>query len=166
MGPKSQSHPTGHTLFSFLFLFFLSSPLLFLSPFFFICSSFCSSLEQKVHTHRPLTRTAFSFCFLPIQCSFCSFFFVLLPPVTHTPTHAHPSREIIGVDLRSHAEKLHHALILLIAAIVLILRFGRSVEISIHNNDLARASNRHPQQQFDLKALLLGPGTTLLEACF
>ena len=41
---------------------------------------------------------------------------------------------IIGVDLRSHAEKLHHALVLLIAAIVLILRFGQSVEIGIHSN--------------------------------
>ena len=56
-----------------------------------------------------------SFCFLPIQCSFCSFFFVLfvlLPPVTHKPTHTNPSREIISVDLRSHAKKLHHVLVL------------------------------------------------------
>ena len=96
-----------------------------------------------------------SFCFLPIQCSFCSFFFVLLPSVTHTLTHTHPSQEIIGVDLQSHTEKLHHAFVLLIAAIAIILQFGRSVKISIHSsdlldihsNDLTEASNRHPQQR-------------------
>ena len=64
-----------------------------------------------------------------------------LIPVDHSCRKAHThryidekSREIIGVNLRSHAEKLHHALILLIAAIVLVLLSSRSVEISIHNN--------------------------------
>ena len=103
MGPKSQSHPTGHTLVSFLFLFFLfflSSPLLFLSPFFFICSSFCSSLEQKVHTHRPLTRTAFFllssnsvFFLFFLFCSFCS------TPTSHS--HADPHQP----KLRDHRHR-------------------------------------------------------------
>ena len=64
-----------------------------------------------------------------------------LIPVNHSCRKAHThryidekSREIIGVNLRSHAEKLHHALILLITAIVLVLLSSRSVEISIHNN--------------------------------
>ena len=147
MGPKSQSHPTGHSLFSFFlfffsFLFSLSSPLFFLSLFFFICSS----SEQKAHTHQPLTRIAF------FLLSSDLVFFVLLPPVTHMLTHAHPSREIIDVDLQSHTERLHHAFILLLVAIVLILQSGRSVKIGIqsndllgiHSNDLAGALNRHP----------------------
>ena len=93
MGPKSQSHPTGHTLFSFLFLFFLfflSSPLLFLSPFFFICSSFCSSLEQKVHTHRPLTRTAF-FLFSSDSVFFL-FFLFCSSPTGHSHTDPRPPK--------------------------------------------------------------------------
>ena len=134
--PKASalSHPTGHSLFSFFlfffFFFFLSSLLFFLSLFFFIYSSFCFSSEQKAHTHRTLTRTAFfllsfdSVFFL--FCSFCS------SPTDHS--HANPSQEIIGVDLRSHAEKLHHALILLIAIIVLVLRSGWSIEIGIYSN--------------------------------
>ena len=154
MGPKSQSHPTSHSLFSFFlffppfllyFSFFLSSSL---SILLFVLQSKKLILTDHSHAQR-------SFCFLPIQCSFCSFFFVLLPSVTHTLTHAHPSQEIIGVDLQSHTEKLHHAFVLLIAAIAIILRFGRSVKISIHSsnlldihsNDLAGASNRHPQQR-------------------
>ena len=108
--------------FLFFFSFFLSSLLIFLSLFLCIYSSFCSSSEQKAHTHRPLTR---SLTRRPT-------------PVTHTPTtqrrHADPSREIIDVDLWSHAEKIHHTIILLIVAIVLILRSGRSVEIDIHSN--------------------------------
>ena len=161
---KASHIPLVTLSFLFFFFFFFFSFLLHFC--FFLPSSLSVLLQSKKFILTDHSHAQCSFCFLPIQCSFCSFFFVLLPPVTHTPTHTHPSWEIIGVDLRSHAEKLHHALILLIAAIVLILRFGRSVKISIHNNDLARASNRHPQQQFDLKALLLGPGTTLLEACF
>ena len=149
MGPKSQSHPTGQSLFSFFLLFFfyfsLSSPLFFLSLFFFICSS----SEQKAHTHQPLTRIAF------FLLSSDLVFFVLLPPVTHMLTHAHPSREIIDIDLQSHTEKLHHTFILLLVAIVLILQSGRSVKIGIqsndllgiHSNDLAGALNRHPQQR-------------------
>ena len=124
--PNLTSHRS-LSLFFLFFLFFLSFLLFFLSLFFFISSSFC---------------------FLLIQYSF---FFVLLPPVTHTSTHADPSREIIGVNLRSHAEKLHHALVLLIAAIVDIHSFlsiwperrnrhpqqwsGWSIEIGIHSND-------------------------------
>ena len=105
MGPKSQSHPTSHSLFSFFlffppfllyFSFFLSSSL---SILLFVLQSKKLILTDHSHAQR-------SFCFLPIQCSFCSFFFVLLPPVTHTLTHAHPSREIISVNLRSHIEKL------------------------------------------------------------
>ena len=124
--PNLTSHRS-LSLFFLFFLFFLSFLLFFLSLFFFISSSFC---------------------FLPIQYSFI---FVLLPLVTHTSTHADPSREIIGVNLRSHTEKLHHALVLLIAAIVGIHSFlsiwperrnrhpqqwsGRSIEIGIHSND-------------------------------
>ena len=151
MGPKSQalSHPTGHS-------FSLS-----LSLFFFICSSLCSSSEQKAHTHRPLTRTAFFL--LSSNSAFFLFFLFCSYPIGHS--HADPSRENIGVDLQSHVEKLHHELVLLIAAIVLVLRSGRSVEIGIHSNDLVGASksastamiwserrNRHPQQRFDLEA--------------
>ena len=102
--PKASalSHPTDHSLFSFyLFLsFFLSSLLFFLSLFFFICSSFCFSSEQKAHTHRPLTRTAF-FCFLSIQCSFFFVLFVLLPPVTHMPTQAERS----SASIFDHTQK-------------------------------------------------------------
>ena len=122
--------PVTLSFLSFFFFFFLSSLLFFLSLFFFICSSFCFSSEQKAHTHRPLTRTAFfllsfdSMFFL--FCSFCS------SPTGHS--HANPSREIIDVDLQSHAEKLHHALILLIATIVLVLRSGWSIEIGIYSN--------------------------------
>ena len=108
---------TSHRSHSLFFLFFLFS-----FPFYF--SLFLSS----------------SFCFLPIQYSF---FFVLLPPVTHTSTHADPSWEIIGVDLRSHSEKLHHALVLLIAAIVGIQSF-----LLIW----PERRNRHPQQRFNLEA--------------
>ena len=108
---------TSHRSHSRFFLFFLFS-----FPFYF--SLFLSS----------------SFCFLPIQYSF---FFVLLPSVTHTSTPADPSREIIGVDLRSHAEKLHHALVLLIAAIVGIHSF-----LPIW----PERQNRHPQQRFNLEA--------------
>ena len=111
---------------SFFLFFSLSSPLFFLSLFFFICSS----SEQKAHTQQPLTRIAF------FLLSSDSLFFVLLPPVTHMLTHAHPSREIIDVDLQSHTEKLHHAFILLLVAIALILQSGRSVKIGIHSNDL------------------------------
>ena len=113
--PKASalSHPTSHSLFSF---FSLSSLLFFLSLFFFICSSLCSSLEQKAHTHWTLTPVTHT-------------------PTTHTPTHADPSWEIISFNLRSHAEKLHHALILLIATIVLVLQSGRSIGIGIHSND-------------------------------
>ena len=134
VGPKSQCIVTSHRSLSLFFLsfffFFLSSLLFFLSLFFFICSSFCFSLEQKAHTHRPLTRTAFfllsfdSVFFL--FCSFCS------SPTSHS--HANPSREIISVDLQSHVEKLHHALILLIATIVLVLRSGWSIENGIYSN--------------------------------
>ena len=124
VGPKVRHcHIPPITLsFLFFFSFFLYSLLIFLSLFLCIYSSFCSSSEQKAHTHRPLT---WSLTRRPT-------------PVTHTPTtqcrHANPSREIIDVDLWSHAEKIHHAIILLIAAIVLVLRSGCSVEIGIHSN--------------------------------
>ena len=107
-------------------LSFLSSPLFFLSLFFFIYSF----LERKAHTHRPLTHFLLSsdsvFFLFFLFCYFCS------SPTSHS--HANPSRKIIGVNLWSHAEKLHHALILLIAAIILVLRSGRSIEINIHSN--------------------------------
>ena len=114
------------SFFSFFLFFSLSSPLFFLSLFFFICSS----SEQKAHTYQPLTRIAF------FLLSSDLVFFVLLPPVTHMLTHAHPSREIIDIDLQSHTEKLHHTFILLLVAIVLILQSGRSVKIGIHSSDL------------------------------
>ena len=64
-----------------------------------------------------------------------------LIPADHSCRKAHThryidekSQEIIGVNLRSHSEKLHHALILLVAAIVLVLLSGRSIEIGIHSN--------------------------------
>ena len=130
MGPKSQSHPTGQSLFSFFLLFFfffsLSSPLFFLSLFFFICSS----SEQKAHTHRPLT--CMTFFLLSSDSTFFLFFLFCSYPTGHS--HADPSREVIGVNLRSHIEKLHHALVLLIATIVLVLRSCQSVEIGIHSN--------------------------------
>ena len=147
VGPKSQalSHPTGHSLF---FSFFLSSLLFLLSLFFFICSSFCSSSKQKSHTHRPLTL------------------------VTHTGhlhtshSHADPSREIIGSDLRSHAEKLHQVLVLLIVAIVLVLRSSWSVKIVIHDNVGSPLETiRSRSSFFDREALLSAWGTALLEAC-
>ena len=116
------------------FFFFPPSPLFFLSLFFFIHSSFFSSSEQKTHTHRSLTCTVFFllsfnsvFFMFFLFCSFCS------SPTGHS--HADPSREIIGVNLRSHAEKLHHVLVLLITAIVLVLWSGRSIEIGIHSNN-------------------------------
>ena len=166
MGPKSQLHPTDHSLPLFFFFF---SFLLHFS--FFLSSSLSVLLQSKKLILTNHSHAQHSFCFLPIQCSF---FLVLLPPVTHTLTHANPSREIIGINLHSHVEKLHHAFILLLVAIVLILRSGRSVEIDIHsndllgihNNDLAGVSNRHPQQRFDLEALLSASGTALLEAHF
>ena len=144
MGPKSQSHPTDHSLplfFSFLlhFSFFLSSSLSVLLQ--------SKKLILTNHSH-----AQHSFCFLLIQCCF---FLVLLPPITHTPTHADPSREIIGINLHSHVEKLHHAFVLLLVAIVLVLQSGRASKsasiamifsastttiwpecrIGIHNND-------------------------------
>ena len=82
-------------------------------------------------------------------------------------SHADPSREIIGIDLRSHAEKLHHALVLLIVAIVLDLRSGRSVEIGIHsNNGSSLETIRSGSSFFDLEALLSALGTAPLEARF
>ena len=89
MGPKNQSHPTGHSLFSFFFfffLFFLSSPLLFLSLFFFICSS----LEQKAHTLRPLTCTAFFL--LSSDSVFFLFFLFCSSPTGHSHTDPRPPK--------------------------------------------------------------------------
>ena len=118
-------------------LSYLTSHSLSLSSSSSSSSSLSVLLQRKKLILTNHSHAQHSFCFLPIQCSFCSFFFVLfvlLPLVTHTPTHTNPSREIIGVDLRSHAKKLHHVLVLLIVAIVLILRSSRNVEIGIHNN--------------------------------
>ena len=123
VGPKSQalSHPTGHSLslsLSFFFfplsslLFFLSFSLLlylFFFVFFFGAKSSYSPTTHTGHSHAGHSHADHS--------------------------HADPSREIIGIDLRSHVEKLHHALVLLIVAIVLVLRSGRSIEIGIHSND-------------------------------
>ena len=82
-------------------------------------------------------------------------------------SHADPSREIIGIDLRSHVEKLHHALVLLIVAIILVLRSGRSIEIGIHSNDGSYLETiRFGSSFFDLEALLSALGTAPLEACF
>ena len=159
--PKASHIPliTLSFLFSFFlhFSFFLSYSLSIL--LFVLLQS--KKLILTDHSH-----AQHSFCFLSIQCSFCSFFFVLLPLVTHMPTHADPSREIIGVNLQSHAKKLHHALVLLIAAIVVVLRFGRSVEIGIHSNDLAGALKSASTATIRSGSLFSVPGTTLLEACF
>ena len=116
--PNLTSHRS-LSLFFLFFLFFLSFLLFFLSLFFFISSSFC---------------------FLPIQYSF---FFVLLPPVTHTSTHADPSREIIA-SIFDHTPKSSttrsFSSSLLSSASTAFFRSGRSVEIGIHSNDLAGAS--------------------------
>ena len=66
-------------LFFFFFFFSLSSPLFFLSLFFFICSS----LEQKAHTHQPLTRIAFF-----LLSSNSVFFLFCSSPTGHS--HADP----------------------------------------------------------------------------
>ena len=135
------------------------------------------------HCHIP-PITLFSFLFYPFFFTFLSFsllylFFFLFffrakssySPTTHTGhshadhTHADPSWEIIGVDLRSHVEKLHHALVLLIAAIVLVLRSGQSVEIGIHSNGGSPLETiQSGSLFFDLEALLSALGTALLSA--
>ena len=165
MGPKSQCTVTSHrslSLFFFLFLslffffnfsFFLSSSL---SVFFLFFFREKSSYSLTTHMHR-----------VPFAFFRFSVLFVLFPPVTHTPTHADPIRKIIGVDLQSHVEKLHHALVPLLAAIELVLRSSRSVEISIHNNDGSLLETiRSRSSFFDLEALLSALGTTPLEARF
>ena len=130
----------------------------------------------------PLSSLLF---FLSFSLLLYLFFFVFFfgakssySPTTHTGhshaghshadhSHADPSREIIGINLRSHVEKLHHALVLLIVAIVLVLRSGRSIEIGIHSNDGSYLETiRSGSSFFDLEALLSALGTAPLEACF
>ena len=139
--------------------FFSPSPVFFLSLFFFIHSSFFSSSEQKTHTHRSLTCTVFFllsfdsvFFMFFLFCSFCS------SPTGHS--HADPSREIIGVDLWSHAEKLHHVLVLLITAIVLVLRSGRSIEIGIHSN------NGSPLEKIQSRSSIVGVENSSIGSSF
>ena len=126
--------PFGLSFFFFSFTFLSFSLLLYLFFFrakssysptthtlFFLFFLFCSSPTDHSHTDpcRPI-----SLCPSPFPCR---------------KAHIHQyidekSWEIISVNLRSHAEKLHHALVLLIAAIELVLRSGRSIKIGIHNN--------------------------------
>ena len=88
-----------------------------ISPFFFLpllhCSFFLSSslsillfflLQSKKLILTDHSHVQCSFCFLSIQCSLCSFFFVLfvlLPPVTHTPTQAERS----SASIFNHTQK-------------------------------------------------------------
>jgi len=135
------------------------------------------------HCHIPPITLVFSFLFFPFFSTFLSFSLLLYlfffrakssySPTTHTGhshvdhSHADPSREIIGVDLRSHVEKLHHSLVLLVTAIVLVLRSGQSVEIGIHSNDGSPLEMiQSGSSFFDLEALLSAPGTASLEARF
>ena len=73
-------------LFFFFFFFSLSSPLFFLSLFFFICSS----LEQKAHTHQPLTRIAFFL--LSSNSVFFLFFLFCSSPISHSHTDPRPPK--------------------------------------------------------------------------
>ena len=134
VGPKSQCIVTSHRSLSLFFLSFslffsffstfLSFSLLLYLFFFLFFFRAKSSYSSTAHTHSVLLLSFDSVFFL--FCSFCS------SPTGHS--HANPSWEIIGVDLRSHTEKLHHALILLIATIVLVLQSGWSIEIGIYSN--------------------------------
>ena len=116
------SYPTSHSLSLSLSLFFFS---------------ICSSSEEKAHTHRPLTCTAFFllssnsvFFLFFLFCSFCS------TPTSHSQTDPHQPKS------RDHQrrssitrQKAPPRARSLIAAIVLILRSSWSVEIGIHSND-------------------------------
>ena len=188
MGPKSQSHPASHSLFSF-FLSSpppLSSPLFFLSLFFFIYSSFYSSLEQKTHTHQPLTCT--TFFLLSSNSVFFLFFLFCSSPISHSHTDPHPPKPR---DHRRRSSITHRKTPPRICSPHRCYRnhssiwpkrqnqhpqqrssrhpqqqSGRSVELTSTTTIWPKRQNRHPQQRFNLEALLLALGTASLEARF
>ena len=104
VGPKSQCIVTSHRSLSLFFLsFFFFFFLLYFS--FFLSSSLSILLfvflQSKKLILTDCSHAQRSFCFLSIQCSFFFVLFVLLPPVTHTPTQAERS----SASIFNHTQK-------------------------------------------------------------
>ena len=149
--------------FLFFFSFFLSSLLIFLSLFLCIYSSFCSSLEQKAHTHRPLT---WSLTRRPTP--------ITHKPITHTrplnaatPTQTKRSSTLIfdHTPKRSTTQSF--------SSLLLLYSFF-DLAVALKSTSTAMADLRWKQLEtirsgslfFDLEALLSAIGIAPLEARF
>ena len=101
MGPKNQSHPTGHSLFSFFFFFFsffpffstfVSFSLLFYLFFFLFFFRAKSSYSSTTHMHSILFAF-FRFSVLSVL----SFLFFSHRSLTHRPTPTQAERSLASI---------------------------------------------------------------------
>ena len=167
--PKASalSHPTGHSLFSFFLFFFF-----FLLYFSFFLSSSLSVLlfvflQSKKLILTDHSHAQCSFCFLSIQCSFFFVLFVLLPPVTHTPTQAERS----STSIFDHTQKSSttHSFSSSLLSYLFFDLAGASKSAFTAMADLRwkqLETIRSGSLFLNLEALLSAPGTVPLEARF
>ena len=98
MGPESQSHPTSHTLFSFLFLFFFFFSFV-LHFCFFLPSSLSVLLQSKkfiLTDHSHAQRFLFVFFRFSVL-SVLSFLFFSHRSLTHRPTPTQAERSSVSI---------------------------------------------------------------------